>query len=48
MLNVVEKTFDVNSEEGGNESFLSGCDGSTTWQEWLLGEKEGLEHIKFA
>ena len=18
------------------------------WQEWLLGEKEGLEHIKFA
>jgi len=22
--------------------------GSTTWQEWMLGEKEGLEHIKFA
>lgn len=22
--------------------------GSTAWQEWLLGEKEGLEHIKFA
>jgi hypothetical protein len=22
--------------------------GSTKWQEWLLGEKDGLEHIKFA
>lgn len=22
--------------------------GSNAWQEWLLGEKEGLEHIKFA
>ena len=22
--------------------------GSTKWQEWILGEKEGLEHIKFA
>ena len=22
--------------------------GSTKWQGWLLGEKEGLEHIKFA
>ena len=22
--------------------------GSSKWQEWLLGEKDGLEHIKFA
>lgn len=22
--------------------------GPTNWQKWLLGEKEGLEHIKFA
>jgi hypothetical protein len=22
--------------------------GSSEWQDWVLGEKEGLEHIKFA
>ena len=22
--------------------------GSSKWQEWILGEKEGMEHIKFA
>ena len=37
--------------QGANRQDMAlGCMsyGSTNWQEWLLGEKEGIEHIKFA